>query len=107
MTPGCSKRPSRWERRASGFWQWWDTWLPARKGLVNWRSVIPEADDYEAIFADLLAQLRPDVLHAHGMHVIGVACRAAGMAALRGRTVKVVYDAHEYVAGLSQDGGGA
>ncbi|TDW21482.1 glycosyltransferase family 4 protein [Kribbella kalugense] len=92
-------------RQASGFWQWWDTWLPARTELVNWRSVIPEADDYEAIFADLLAQLRPDVLHAHDMHVIGVACRAAGVAELRGRTVKVVYDAHEYVAGLSQYGG--
>jgi glycosyltransferase involved in cell wall biosynthesis len=63
--------------------------------------VIPEADDYEAIFAQLLDKLLPDVLHAHDMHVIGVASRAAGRAALRGRDVKVVYDAHEYVAGLS------
>ncbi|MEU8223265.1 glycosyltransferase family 4 protein [Kribbella sp. NPDC048915] len=92
-------------RKAAGVWQWWDNWLPARKGLVNWRSVIPEADDYEAIFADILDALRPDVLHAHDMHVIGVASRAAGRAALRRRTVKVVYDAHEYVPGLSQYGG--
>jgi glycosyltransferase involved in cell wall biosynthesis len=92
-------------RKASDLWQWWDNWLPARKGLVNWRSIIPEADDYEAIFAQILDDLRPDILHAHDMHVIGVASRAAGRAALRRRTVKVVYDAHEYVAGLSQYGG--
>jgi glycosyltransferase involved in cell wall biosynthesis len=92
-------------RRAAEFWQWWDEWLPAQSRPVRWRSVIPEADDYEAVFAELLDQLRPDVLHAHDMHVIGVASRAAGRAALRGRTMKVVYDAHEYVPGLSQYGG--
>ncbi|MGZ0153106.1 glycosyltransferase family 4 protein [Kribbella sp. WER1] len=92
-------------RKASDLWQWWDGWLPARRGMVNWRSIIPEADDYEAIFADILDDLAPDVLHAHDMHVIGVASRAAGRAALRRRTVKVVYDAHEYVAGLSEYGG--
>ncbi|MDX3001867.1 glycosyltransferase family 4 protein [Kribbella solani] len=92
-------------RKVAELWRWWDGWWPARQQLVSWRSVVPEADDYEAIFADVLDRLRPDVLHAHDMHVIGVATRAAGRAALRGRTVKVVYDAHEYVAGLSQYGG--
>lgn len=92
-------------RKSAEFWQWWDGWLPQRGTLVNWRSEIPEADDYEAIFAELLDQLQPDVLHAHDMHVIGVASRAAGRAALRGRDVKVVYDAHEYVPGLSRYGG--
>jgi glycosyltransferase involved in cell wall biosynthesis len=92
-------------RTATNFWQWWDTWLPGRTGLVRWRSIIPEADDYEAIFGALLDQLRPDALHAHDMHVIGVGSRAAGRADLRGRSLKVVYDAHEYVPGLSQYGG--
>ncbi|RZU01769.1 glycosyltransferase involved in cell wall biosynthesis [Kribbella rubisoli] len=90
---------------ATSFWQWWDTWLPGRSALVRWRSTIPEADDYEAIFADLIDQLRPDALHAHDMHVIAVGSRAAGRADLRGRSLKVVYDAHEYVPGLSQYGG--
>jgi len=97
-----------WEfeaRKVADLWGWWDRWLPARSGLVRWRSIVPEADDYEAIFADLLDRLRPDAVHAHDMHVIGVASRAAGRAGLRGRAVKVVYDAHEYVAGLSQYGG--
>ena len=92
-------------RRAEEFWQWWDGWLPRWSRPVSWRSVVPEADDYEAVFAALLDQLRPDALHAHDMHVIGVASRAVGRAALRGRDVKFVYDAHEYVPGLSQYGG--
>ncbi|WP_433159314.1 glycosyltransferase family 4 protein [Kribbella sp. CA-247076] len=91
-----------WEgRNAADLWQKWDGWLSQRRWPVDWRKVIPEADDYEAIFAKVLDHLLPDVLHAHDMHVIGVASRAAGRAALRKRVVKVVYDAHEYVPGLS------
>ena len=92
-------------RRVAEFWQRWDGWLPTLSRPVRWRSVIPEADDYEAVFGELLDQLRPDALHAHDMHVIGVAARAAGRAALRGQSMQVVYDAHEYVPGLSQYGG--
>ena len=88
-------------RQAATFWQRWDRWLTQRARPVSWRRIIPEAYDYEATFAQLLDRLRPDVLHAHDMHVIGVAVRAAGRASLQGRTVKVVYDAHEYVPGLS------
>ena len=54
----------------------------------------------ELAFGDLIDRLEPDVVHAHDMHVIGVATRAAGRAKLRGKDLKVVYDAHEYVAGL-------
>jgi len=88
-------------RKRTSFWQRYDAWLTQQRRPMNWRKVIPEADDYEAIFATVLDRLMPDVLHAHDMHVIGVASRAAGRAALRGRTVQVVYDAHEYVPGLS------
>ena len=57
----------------------------------------PEAIDIEIAFGDLIDRLEPDVVHAHDMHVIGVAARAAGRAKLRGKHLKVVYDAHEYV----------
>ncbi|TDD29673.1 glycosyltransferase [Kribbella turkmenica] len=91
-----------WEgRKATDFWQWWDGSTSQWRWPVDWRKVIPEADDFEAIFAKVLDDLLPDVLHAHDMHVIGVASRASGRAALRKRDVKVVYDAHEYVPGLS------
>ncbi len=91
--------------KAVEFWQWWDGWHTRWRWPVRWRSVIPEADDYEATFAEVLDHLMPDVLHAHDMHVLGVASRAAGRAASRGRRVEVVYDAHEYVPGLSRYGG--
>ncbi|MFI5710754.1 glycosyltransferase family 4 protein [Kribbella sp. NPDC051620] len=71
------------------------TW-PAR-----WRRVHPDALDYEYAFGDLIDRLEPDVVHAHDMHVIGVAARAAGRAKLRGKDLKVVYDAHEYVPGIA------
>lgn len=86
-------------------WQWWDERLGKVAWPVNWRRVVPEAYDYENIFADVIDELAPDVLHAHDMHLIGVAARAAGRAALRGRKLEVVYDAHEYVKGLSRYGG--
>ncbi|MEU4390541.1 glycosyltransferase [Kribbella sp. NPDC023855] len=85
-------------------WRAWDgvnhriTW-PAR-----WRRVHPEAIDLELAFGDLIDQLEPDVVHAHDMHVIGVAARAAGRAKLRGKDLKVVYDAHEYVPGIARYG---
>ena len=69
-----------------------------------WRKLHPEALDLEVAFGDLIDRLEPDVVHAHDMHVIGVATRAAGRAKLRGKQLKVVYDAHEYVAGLSRYG---
>lgn len=86
-------------------WQWWDEQLGKVSWPVDWRRVVPEAYDYENIFADVIDELAPDVLHAHDMHLIGVAARAAGRAALRGRKLEVVYDAHEYVKGLSRYGG--
>ena len=69
-----------------------------------WRKLHPEALDLEIAFGDLIDRIEPDVVHAHDMHVIGVAARAAGRAKLRGKDLKVVYDAHEYVAGLSRYG---
>ncbi|TDE15899.1 glycosyltransferase family 4 protein [Jiangella asiatica] len=85
-------------------WKGWDfvgnriTW-PAR-----WRTYLPEADDYEATFGKVLDHLAPDAVHAHDMHLIGVAVRAAGRASLRGRSMRVVYDAHEFVAGMARYG---
>ncbi len=82
-------------------WRWVGsriTWPPM------WRSAIPEAFDYEFAFGKIIDQLKPDVIHAHDMHLIGVAARAAGRALGRDRDVKIVYDAHEYVAGIARYG---
>lgn len=92
-------------RLAKGAWSKWDARMARDDRGVSWRTEIPEAYDYEAMLGPLLDRIQPAAIHAHDMHIIGVAARAAGRAALRGREVKTVYDAHEYVPGLSQYGG--
>ncbi|HEU4945778.1 MAG TPA: glycosyltransferase [Kribbella sp.] len=97
---------TRWENRLfAGGWRIWDGVVSRSTWPARWRGVLPEAYDYEIAFGDLIDKLVPDVVHAHDMHVIAVAVRAAGRARLRGRDLKVIYDAHEYVPGLSRYGG--
>ncbi|GAA1557804.1 hypothetical protein GCM10009789_09020 [Kribbella sancticallisti] len=97
-----TSRQNKWFTSA---WGRWDRTLSRIERPARWRRVVPEAYDYERIFGQALDELAPDVLHAHDMHLVGVAVRAAGRAALRGRKIEVIYDAHEYVVGLSRYGG--
>ena len=73
-----------------------------RPGKGNWRRDLPEFDDYEAVVGPFLDRLNADVFHAHDVHLLGVAARATARARYRGRDTKLVYDAHEYVAGLAR-----
>ncbi len=47
--------------------------------------------DLELTFGGVVDRLRPDVVHAHGAEMLGVATRAAARAKLQKRPVKVVY----------------
>ena len=67
--------------------------------LARWRAVMPETIDLELTVGPLLDELAPDVIHVHDMYMLGIGARAAQRAALAGRLVKLVYDAHEYVPG--------
>jgi glycosyltransferase involved in cell wall biosynthesis len=67
--------------------------------LARWRAVMPEIMDAELVLGPLLDELAPDVIHVHDMYMLGVGARAAQRAALAGRDVKLIYDAHEYVPG--------
>ena len=67
--------------------------------LARWRAVMPETIDLELTVGPLLDELAPDVIHVHDMYMLGIGARAAQRAALSGRMVKLVYDAHEYVPG--------
>jgi glycosyltransferase involved in cell wall biosynthesis len=58
-------------------------------------------DDYEMAFAPAVDRLEWDVLHAHDVNMVGVASRAVARRRARGQEAAWVYDAHEYVAGLS------
>lgn len=85
-------------------WRAYDGMAERLPWPVPWRTLYPEALDLETAFGELIDCLEPDVVHAHTVHVIGVAVRAAGRAKLRGHDLDVVYDAHEYVAGLPRYG---
>ena len=47
-----------------------------------------------------ILELKPDLIHAHDFHMIGVAVEAARKLRISGHEVKVIYDAHELVEGL-------
>ena len=74
--------------------------ISLRRG--NWRRDLPDLDDYEAAIGPLLDGLDADVFHAHDVHLLGVATRAAARARYRGVDTRVIYDAHEYIAGLAR-----
>ncbi|WP_051939920.1 glycosyltransferase [Phaeacidiphilus oryzae] len=75
----------------------------AVRGLADrnggWRSFNPWFRDLELAFAPVLAELRPDLIHAHDFHMVGIGARAAGRLG-----VPWVYDAHEYLAGIDVPG---
>lgn len=67
----------------------------------GWRRTQPDLIDFETAFGPLLDELAPDLIHAHDITTIGLAARAAARAGAAGRSVKVIYDAHEWVAGVN------
>lgn len=89
----AARRSAKAEKQAAG------------RRRVRWRDEHPVVLDYEVAFGPVIDALKPDVLHAHDMHVIGIAAHASARAHAAGRDVPWVYDAHEYVPGLSQYGG--
>lgn len=77
------ERYRRWPRRA------------------RWRVELSVAIDDDIVLGRLLDELQPDLIHVHDVFMMGVAARAAGRAAVAGRSVKLVYDAREYLPGLA------
>lgn len=66
----------------------------------RWSRTLPSLRRYHAAFAPELRRLAPDVVHAHDIHLLDTLWRTwpAGQRPL------VIYDAHEYVAGLAVAG---
>ncbi len=76
-------------------------WLDAQTAGVSWRRVLPEIEDYDLNFAPVIDDLDWEILHAHDVHHVGTAARAVARRRAEGRPAQWVYDAHEYVRGLS------
>lgn len=68
---------------------------------TSWRTYLPEVRDFERAFGPVVDEIDPDVIHAHDVRTVGVAQGACEAARRRGRDVRWIYDAHEYVGGLS------
>ncbi|SCG64466.1 glycosyltransferase [Micromonospora humi] len=71
----------------------------ARLGDRAWRRLEPGLWDYERVAGPVVDELRPDLVHAHDFRMLGVAARAVDRARARGRVVKLVWDAHEWLPG--------
>lgn len=69
--------------------------------LGQWRTVLPEIIDQDLAIGPVVDALEPDVIHVHDVFFLGIAARSAQRAALAGRTVRLIYDAHEYLPGLA------
>ncbi|WP_460858550.1 glycosyltransferase [Nocardiopsis coralliicola] len=74
---------------------------PLLMGDRAWRRLHPHLWDWELAYGTAIDALEPDLLHANDHQMLGVAARAKLRAAARGRRVRLVWDAHEYVAGLA------
>jgi glycosyltransferase involved in cell wall biosynthesis len=98
-------RPLRWARNTAssgtGGGRAWRIRAYRRLGLASWRATMPELLDAELTLGPILDELAPDVIHVHDVYLLGVGARAAHRAALDGRRVSLVYDAHEYVRGTA------
>jgi len=67
----------------------------------RWKRSIPVTGYYHRAFLPALQELAPDVIHVHDIHLLAVVVEYAAGASPRPH---VVYDAHEFVAGLAVSG---
>jgi glycosyltransferase involved in cell wall biosynthesis len=60
----------------------------------------PLLKDGEFAFGKVIDELNPDIIHANDCDTLGLALRAQKRAAMHGRRISILYDAHEYVQGV-------
>ena len=69
---------------------------------LPWRQTVPIGLDYLEALTPQIVALAPDVIHAHDVHTIAAASAAADeLEAAGARRPVWLYDAHEFIAGLS------
>jgi glycosyltransferase involved in cell wall biosynthesis len=74
----------------------------SRRPMGNWRRLLPEYLDLDFAFAPVVDGLAPDLIHANDVNMMGIAAGAVDRARLARRIVPWVYDAHEFVPGMSR-----
>lgn len=71
---------------------------------IVWRRDWPVLDDWWLSYRPELRRLRPDVIHANDVQMMGVAARYAEDVRLRGGSCAWVYDSHEFVPAVDWGG---
>ncbi len=99
---GAVAASARLDDTMGRLWSEYDLRRSHSTRLVRWRTVVGGVvGDYERAYGPVIDHLRPDVVHAHDVHMLGVAVHAARRARRHGRDLKVVYDSHEFVPGMA------
>lgn len=70
-------------------------------GPLDWRRELPVLVRDETSLGPVIDAWRPEVVHVHDVFGLAVACGVVDRAREAGRRCTMVYDAHEYVRGLS------
>jgi glycogen(starch) synthase len=81
------------DRFTTRFWQ-------STMGDRSWRKLDPHLWDWELAYSKVIDDLRPDLIHANDFRMLGVGARARMRALVRGRSIKLVWDAHEFLPGI-------
>ncbi|WP_330175867.1 glycosyltransferase family 4 protein [Streptomyces sp. NBC_01498] len=81
------------DRFSTSFWQ-------RTMGVRAWRRLDPFLWDIELAYGKVIDALDPDLIHANDFRMIGVGARAKLRAKGRGREIKLVWDAHEFLPGI-------
>ena len=72
----------------------------AKPPAGDWRRNSPHVLDLDLAFGPVIERLRPDMVHANDITMIGVVAQAVARMRVRGERVHWLYDAHEYVQGV-------
>ncbi|MFJ4961194.1 glycosyltransferase family 4 protein [Streptomyces sp. NPDC088729] len=69
-------------------------------GERAWRRLDPALWDFELAYGKVIDRLQPDLIHANDFRMLGVAARAKLRAEAKGRSVKLLWDVHEFLPGI-------
>ncbi|CNE15393.1 UDP-N-acetylglucosamine: 1L-myo-inositol-1-phosphate 1-alpha-D-N-acetylglucosaminyltransferase [Mycobacterium tuberculosis] len=65
-----------------------------------WRVLDRNLWDWELAYGKVIDKLQPDIIHANDFRMVGVGARAVLRARAKGRDIKLVWDAHEFLPGM-------